>query len=132
VAITRHVHQGRPEPKLFREIRNRGEGHEPVLGTDVKDAAQQVSQAFTGGYDAIAKLDDATNFLTASEREHIRTLFDSGHAAEARTEAFDKFQKSQHDAAEEMRGPWTKAIEHLDRRGSIQGVARRQRLGERQ
>lgn len=84
-----------------------------VLGIDVKDAAKQVGEAFTKGFESVDKLDKATNFLEASEREYIRTLFESGHAAEARNRAFEDFAQKQHDAAEEMRGPWTDALTSL-------------------
>jgi uncharacterized protein (TIGR02594 family) len=101
-------------PAYFVQFGQAAKDMSRVLGTDVKDAATQVADAFTGGYDAVAKLDDATNFLTAAERQHIRAMFDSGNAAAARKLAFDKFAKSQHDAAEEMRGPWARAIDHID------------------
>lgn len=85
----------------------------PELG-NVEQAAQQVAKAFTAGYDAIVELDDATNFLTAQEREHIRVLFDSGKAAEARELAFRKFSGTMNDAADQSRSNWSKAAEHLD------------------
>lgn len=85
-----------------------------ILGIDVKDAAKQVADAFTGGFEAIKKLDDATGFLTATEREYIRTLFAQGDAADARTFAFEKFYNMQSDAAEQMRGPWSEAVRALE------------------
>lgn len=113
VAITRTFIKDGLNPAYFERFGMAAKDMSRVLGVDVKEAAQQIGEAFTGGYDSIVKLDEATNFLTAAEREHIRTLFDSGHAADARKEAFDKFAKSQHDAAEVMRGPWAQANDHL-------------------
>lgn len=114
VAITRTLVKEGLDPSYFEQFGMAAKDMSRVLGIEVKDAATQVAQAFTGGYESIVKLDEATNFLTVSERDHIRALFDSGQAAKARREAFDKFRKSQHDAAEEMRGPWTQAIERID------------------
>lgn len=84
-----------------------------VMGVDLKDAAEEVAKAFTGGYDAIKKLDDSYNFLTASQRENIRVLFDEGRAAEARNEALRIFSDQQEDAANKMRGPWAAAVREL-------------------
>lgn len=84
-----------------------------VFGIDLKDAVDKVGDSFSKGYDAIAKLDDAYNFLTAAEREHIRALFDEGRAADARSEAFRIFSDRQEDAAEKMRGPWADATREL-------------------
>lgn len=101
-------------PAYFEQAGRAAKDMSRVLGTDVTDAAQKVATAFSGGYDAIAELDDGLNFLTASERKHIRALFDSGKSADARRLAFEKFAKAQREAAEDMRGPWTKAIERVD------------------
>lgn len=84
-----------------------------VLGIDVTDAAGQVAEGFSGGYDAIKKLDDATHFLSAAEREHVKTLFEEGRAAEARNGAFEIFAATQEDAASRMRGPWADAARAL-------------------
>lgn len=84
-----------------------------VLGVDVKDAAKQVADAFDGGYASVAKLDDATQFLTATQLEHIKSLFDEGRASDARSEAFTIFAAKQDAAAEKSRGPWAEATMHI-------------------
>jgi GH24 family phage-related lysozyme (muramidase) len=84
-----------------------------VMGGDLKAATQELGSAFTGNYDAIAKLDDKYNFLTAAQREHIRVLFDEGRAGEARVRALDIFSQKMGKAAGDMRGPWTDAVSHL-------------------
>ncbi|PTM44703.1 murein DD-endopeptidase MepM/ murein hydrolase activator NlpD [Sphingomonas aerolata] len=84
-----------------------------VLGIKVVDAAQQVSEAFTGGYDSVKKLDDATNFLTSTQRDNIKSLFDQGKAAEARNEALRIFSEQQEDAAQKSRGAWSEATRSL-------------------
>jgi hypothetical protein len=80
-----------------------------ATGEDVPAAAKLMAEGFTRGYDAVKKLDDQFDFLTAAERTHIRAMFESGHVAEARTAAFDAFQKKMGTAAESARGPWAEA-----------------------
>jgi uncharacterized protein (TIGR02594 family) len=84
-----------------------------VLGVKVPDAAKQLADAFTGGYDAIARLDDATNVLTASQRDHIRTLFEEGNAQGARAEAYRIISAQFEESAAKQRGPWTEAVRSL-------------------
>ena len=84
-----------------------------VLGTDLVAAASEAASAFTGSYDAVAKLDDKLNFLTASEREHIRSLFEEGNAQAARSEALNAYTRRADDAAAKQRGPWAEAAHSL-------------------
>jgi hypothetical protein len=81
-----------------------------VMGVDLKQAAGEVSEAFTGGRDAVEKFDAAYNFLTATQREQIQVLFDEGRAGEARNLGLDIFREQMDDAAEKARGPWASAI----------------------
>lgn len=83
------------------------------LGTDLPTAAKAAADAFTGGYDAVAEFDDKLGFLTASEREHIRTLFESGNAEAARTEARLLYQRTEDDVAAKSKGPWQQAARSL-------------------
>lgn len=84
-----------------------------VLGVDVSEATDRVAESFTRGYEAISDLNDATNFLTAAEAEHIQSLFDQGRAAEARNEAFAIFRRQMDTQAARARGPWTSAFRSL-------------------
>ena len=84
-----------------------------VLGGDLKKAQEDVSTAFTGGYAAVAKLDDELNFLTAAQREHIRAMDDAGKSSEAQDEAFRIFAGHVDEAADKARGPWQDAIRGL-------------------
>ena len=84
-----------------------------VMGVDLKEAVNQVADAFSGGFDAVKKLDDAYNFLTAAQLAQIRTLYDEGRAAEARNTALDIFREKMGDAAGKMRGPWADAVREL-------------------
>jgi hypothetical protein len=81
-----------------------------VLKTDVTDAAEKVSTAFTGNADAILTLDDELNFLTDSERAHIIELKKSKRDAEARTYAFEIFARKYGATAEKMKGPWSRIL----------------------
>lgn len=84
-----------------------------VIGVDVPDAAQQLAQAFTGGYEAVAMFDDKLNFLTTTQREHIRTLFEQGRAEDARKYALDIFAAKMDEVAGKQQGEWAKATRAL-------------------
>lgn len=78
-----------------------------ITGKELPEAAEMMRQAFTQGYNAIAKLDDEFQFLTASEREQIRVMFESGRASEGRAAAFAAYNASVRDgrkAADEAKG----------------------------
>lgn len=111
-ALKTFVNEGIAEDKLAAFTRT-AQNMADVLGVKVPDAAKQLAAGFTGGYDAIVKLDEATNFLTAAQREQIRTLFEEGRAQEARAEAYRIFADRQEDAAQKQRGPWTEAVRAL-------------------
>lgn len=84
-----------------------------VLGIDVVDAGQKLANAFTGGYEAIKQLDQQINFLSASQRDNIRAMFEQGQAAAANAEASRILRERYGEAAEKMRGPWTEAVRNL-------------------
>lgn len=84
-----------------------------VMGVDLKQATEDVSQAFTGGYEAVKRLDDSMSFLTASQREQIQTLFDQGKAVEAQNLALGIYSEKMQGAADDMRGPWASAAREL-------------------
>lgn len=54
-----------------------------ALGTDSAAAARQLTEAFTGGYQAVAKLDDALNVLDRNQRRAVRTMFEHGEGTRA-------------------------------------------------
>ena len=72
-------------------------------GVSVADAAKQISDMATGGYDAVKKLHEAYGLLTAAEMENIRVLYQSGQSAEAVEKAFAGLEKSIANAARESR-----------------------------
>lgn len=84
-----------------------------ILGTDLADASERVAKAFTGSYDAVKELDDSLNFLTATQRREIQTLFDEGRAAEARNRAFEIYAQKAAEVARDQRGPYSDAARSL-------------------
>lgn len=111
-ALKEFVNQG-IAPERLTAFTKTAQDMADVLGVKVPEAAKQLADSFTGGYDAIVKLDEATNFLTTAQREQIRTLFEEGRAQEARAEAYRIFASQQQDAAEKARGPWSEAVRQL-------------------
>lgn len=86
-----------------------------VTGTDLASAAKDMTTAFSGGYQQVAALDDALAFLTVTEREEIRALFDSGRATEARTRALQIYQGKMRDVATESAGIWATSVASLEK-----------------
>lgn len=86
-----------------------------VTGQDLPEAADQLADALSGGYKAIADFDNKTQALSESEREYIRVLFDSGREAKARAEAFKLFEQYFDSQATKMRGSWGNAVKALDK-----------------
>jgi murein DD-endopeptidase MepM/ murein hydrolase activator NlpD len=113
VTVVRGFVKDGVDPTRIIEFGKASQDLADVLGIKVVDAAQQVGEAFTGGYESVKKLDDATNFLTSAQRDNIKSLFDQGKAAEARNEALRIFSDQQEDAANKMRGTWSEAARSL-------------------
>lgn len=86
-----------------------------VTGQDLAGSVKDLQNAFTKGYQGVAEFDNRIQFLTVSEREHIRTMMESGREAEARTAAFEAFERHVDDQANKMRGEWGNAVKSLDR-----------------
>lgn len=102
-------------PELIGQFGHTAKDMADVLGIDVTQAAQQMAQAFTGGYDAIVKLDDSVgHYLTGAQRQHIKQLYEEGKASDARTYALKIFTGEMDKAADKARGPWDKALRGLD------------------
>jgi len=111
-AISQFVQAGLDDTKIERFGRS-AQNMADIFGGKVPEAAEKMAAAFTHGYDAVKKLDDQFNFLSAAERQHIKELFESGQAEEARTEAFRIFERQMDAGAAKTRGPWTEAIRNL-------------------
>lgn len=80
-----------------------------VLGVEVPEAANKLLEGTTKGLEGVVALDKETNTLTASELEHVRVLFESGKAAEARQFVFDRVSQRMNEVAALSRGPWSQA-----------------------
>jgi len=100
-------------PDRIREFGEAAQDMADTLGIDVVEATEKLSKGFTGGYEAIAKFDAEFNKLSAAERTHIRELFESNRAMEARAEAFDLVRRKGKDASDDARGPWSEALRKL-------------------
>jgi uncharacterized protein (TIGR02594 family) len=101
-------------PAIIEDFGRAAQNMAVVFGGEVKDAADQLAEGFSGSYDALVRLDDALNFLTPTEREHIRLLYESGRASEARAEAAKRLIARMDEAANKSRGGWAKAGRGLE------------------
>ena len=81
-----------------------------VYGEKLPEAAKKITEGFTHGYEGIKKLDEEYNFLSAAERDRIRTLIEQGRLQDALTLAFDRFKTQQDGAAAASRTTWTEAV----------------------
>jgi uncharacterized protein (TIGR02594 family) len=106
------IQEGIKQERLV-EFTRTAENLAEVMGMKLPDATRQVGEAFSGGYAAIAKLDDAYNFLSESQREHIRQLFEEGRAGEGVNEGLKIFSDRMEKAANDQRGPWAEASRSL-------------------
>lgn len=84
-----------------------------VTGSDLPTAMGMLVNASTGGYKAIADLDDKINFLTVTQRANIKAMFDSGNATGAVSAAMDILKTKTTDLARQTQGPWADAIKDL-------------------
>lgn len=84
-----------------------------VQGIDVKDAAEQLTTAFTGNADSVIALDDKYHFLTNTQREHLISTKDTKDEYKAVTDAFSILYKKLQDGANANKGPFTMATNTL-------------------
>lgn len=112
--ISLFVQKGLPQDKIEAFTRA-AQNLSRVQKSDLAQSADEVFTAFNRGYQALSQFDDKLNFLTATERLRIRTLFESGDAEKARTEAFDIFSQKMQQGADNAKGPWATAWNKLGR-----------------
>lgn len=103
------------DPTMIERFGKSAQNLSDVTGKDLPESAKLLADGFSGGFEQVAKLDDALNFLTAAEREQIKAMFDSGDAAGARTRAFEIFEAQADRAAEKSRSSWGEALKALTR-----------------
>ncbi len=111
-SVRRFIREGL-NPELIERFGRAAANAALVVGSEAKDAANQIAEGFSGSFDAIARLDDEMNFLTATEREQIRLMFESGRASDARAAAWKRFEQRMDIAAEKARGSWSRAARGL-------------------
>jgi hypothetical protein len=95
-------------PELLDEFGVAAQNLAEITGVELKDAVNDVATAFTGGYEEIAEFDNKLNFLTLSEREQIRAMFESGQESDARALAFARFYDMAEQGARETETSWTR------------------------
>lgn len=84
-----------------------------VLGGELADNARKIAEAFSNGFAAVDEFDREMQFLSSTERQRIRDLFESGEAEDARRLAFDLFARKVDEAAAKMQGPWQRTVRAL-------------------
>lgn len=87
-----------------------------ATGTTASDAARQLAEFATGGYDAIIKLDRALNgFLNPSQRENIRLLTQQGERTQAYRIAIDALQERIRGLNDQALSPTQKSLNEIGR-----------------
>ncbi len=84
-----------------------------VLGIEVNAALSLLTDAYTGNYDALQKLMDATGSFSPEQRKQINDMYEQGKAAEAVAKAMDIVSAKVGAAAKEARSTWTEAFRNL-------------------
>jgi hypothetical protein len=111
-AVSRFIREG-IVPEKLESFTRAAKNLSDVTGTDMKQAIDLVAEGFTGGYDAVAKLDDQFNFLSDSQRETIKDMYENGKATDAARVAYGIFDERVSEAARKAKGPWKEAFEAL-------------------
>ena len=101
------------DPTYLNDFTQAVKNASDATGVEMPEAAKALTDALSGGYDEVVKLDEQFNFLTVSEREHIRAMYDSGQESEARRIVFDRFYESMDEGAAKMNGPWSNAVDNF-------------------
>lgn len=113
--ITRSLLREGLDPEQMKAYVRVAQSAAKITGDDLTKAVEDMQTAFSGGYEQVAALDDAMQFLTVTEREEIRALFDSGRATEARTRALQIYQGKMREVAKESAGTWATATDGLEK-----------------
>ncbi len=100
-------------PELIDSMSAATQNLADITGIELKDAANEVAKAFSGGYDELAAFDDQMNFLTLSEREQIRAMFESGQESDARALAFARFYDMAEEGAQATETAWSRMTDAM-------------------
>jgi murein DD-endopeptidase MepM/ murein hydrolase activator NlpD len=87
----------------------------PEQFENAAEASRALSEAFSGNFDDLEKLQQATGTFTAEEMRQIRTMFEQGQQAQGLSRAFDILRERMGEGADEARGPWRDATRSLSR-----------------
>ena len=79
-------------PDRLQDFEQSAVGYSKLYGTSAPQAARQISEAFSGGYDAVASFDNRANFLTSDQRVQVRDMFEAGKFSDGRSFAFGIFK----------------------------------------
>lgn len=108
-AATVFIEQGL-NPAAFQDFAVAATNMATVLGIDLKDAADQVTTAFTGNAQSVLDLDDKYGFLTDAQRDQLVASKDTKNEAEEVNKAFTALFKKMQDGAAAQRGPYSDAV----------------------
>lgn len=100
-------------PDLLEKFGRTAEYVAKVTGKDLPAAAKLMADGFTGGLDAIKKLDQEFNFLTAAQLKQIEAMYRGGEGAKANALAYEIFNGKVQKGAEILEGPWGKAMKNF-------------------
>lgn len=84
-----------------------------VTGIEVPDAAKELTDAFTGGADAVLDLDNKYHFLTDTQRQNLIASKDTKNEYNEVNKAFSALYKKMQDGAAAAKGPMTDATNTL-------------------
>lgn len=84
-----------------------------ALGKDAAEAAEKLTAAFSGTYAGVKELDEALNFLSATERKQIETMLEHGDRAGALELEFKALKARIEGMDESMAGPFEQAMRRL-------------------
>ena len=84
-----------------------------ATGGDTAQAAQQLTTAFSGGYEALKKLSNEYNLFSPQQAEHIRNLMEEGKSTEALAMSTELLSARFSGAAGSMRSDWGRAVHEV-------------------
>lgn len=128
-AALKEFNEGGLDPKYLDSFIQAADQAAKLTGVDFKEAFNTLTEAMTGGYDEVEKLNEAFPILSDAERTHIKAMFDSGQESEARRIVFEKFFDRMDAGSKQLDGPFTQAVKNakenfnifLDNIGSSRG-----------
>lgn len=103
------------QPERLQEFATTAANLAGYLSTDLPEASRLLEQGLLHGYNGVRQLDDSLNFLTASQRDQIKTLYDQGNSTEALSMTLGILSGKMDEAARKSRGPWASATLELSK-----------------